>query len=206
MREMAEIGREVFVPGGEGAAIEVAAGEYLSVIDVKGQQVADFVAVRRDDAHRYSSPHQTRSALRGITLKVGDVVMDNTRTPLLRVVRDDVGVHDLLICACNPNLYMQRFEISDHRSCRVNLLGALAEYGVEDYFLPDPINLFMDTPPQPDGSFAFFDAPSKAGDRIVFEALVDVVAAVSACPFDMGPLNGGAITPIRLEVTSVLPA
>lgn len=197
--------REVTIPGAEGGAIEVQAGEYLSVVDVEGQQVADFVAVRLDDTRRYSSPHQTRSALRRITLRVGDVVMDNTRTPLLRVVRDDVGVHDLLICACNPNMYQQRFGITEHASCRMNLLGELAPYGMEDHFLPDPLNLFMDTPPQADGDFAYRDAPSKPGDRIVFEALVPVVAAVSACPFDMGPLNGPGITSIRLEVSDELP-
>lgn len=198
--------REVTVPGGEGRAIEVNAGEYLSVVDVEGSQVADFVAVQLHDVHRYVSPHQTRSYLRRITLRVGDHIVNNHREPVFEIVRDDVGVHDLLICACNPVLYKQRFNLDEHRSCRVNLLGALAPWGVEEYWLPDPINLFMDTPPQPDGAFAFHDAPSKPGDRIVLRALTDVVAAVSACPFDLGPLSGGGITPIRLEVTSAPPA
>lgn len=197
--------REVLVPGGEGRAIEVEAGQYLSVIDVDGAQVADFVAIQRADIHRYSSPHQTRSALRRITLRLGDTIANNHREPMLEVVRDDVGVHDLLICACNPNLYLQRFSITEHRSCRENMLAALAPYGVEEHWLPDPVNLFMDTPPQPNGDFAFHDAPSKPGDRIVLRALVDLVAAVSSCPFDMGPLNGGEITPIRLVVTDELP-
>jgi uncharacterized protein YcgI (DUF1989 family) len=198
--------REVTVPGGEGRAIEVNAGEFVSVVDVEGSQVADFVAVQRADVRRYVSPHQTRSSLRRITLQVGDAIVDNHREPVFEIVRDDVGIHDLLICACSPNLYKQRFNLDDHRSCRVNLLGALARYGVEEHWLPDPINLFMDTPPQPDGSFAFRDAPSKPGDRIVLRALTDVVVAVSACPFDLGPLNGGGITPIQLEVTDDMPA
>ena len=198
--------REVTVPGGEGRAIEVNAGEYLSVVDVEGSQVADFVAVQRDDVRRYVSPHQTRSYNRRIYLRDGDTIVSNYREPVFEVVRDDVGVHDLLICACNPTMYKQRFNLDEHRSCRMNLLGALAPYGVEEHWLPDPINLFMDTPPQEDGTFAFRDAPSKPGDRIVLRALTDIVAAVSACPFDLGPLNGGGITPIRLEVTDGVPS
>jgi uncharacterized protein YcgI (DUF1989 family) len=197
--------RNVTVPGGEGRAIDVNAGEYLSVIDVEGSQVADFVAVQRADVRRYVSPHQTRSTLRRINLRVGDLIVDNHREPMFEIVRDDVGVHDLLLCACSPYLYRQRYRLDDHRSCRMNLLGAFAPCGVEEHWLPDPINLFMDTPPQPDGSFAFRDAPSRPGDRIVLRAMVDVVAAVSACPFDLGPLNGGGITPIQLDVTDEIP-
>ena len=197
--------REVTVLGGEGRAIEVNEGEFLSVIDVEGSQVADFFALQRPDIRRYVSPHQTRSALRRIRLQLGDLIVNNHREPVFEIVRDDVGVHDLLICACSPNLYTQRFNLDDHRSCRMNLLEALGPYGLEEHWAPDPINLFMDTPPQPDGTFAYRDAPSKPGDRIVLRALTDVVAAVSACPFDLGPLNGGGITPIRLEVTGVMP-
>jgi uncharacterized protein YcgI (DUF1989 family) len=198
--------RDVTVPGGEGRAIEVKAGEYLSVVDVEGSQVADFVAVRLADVRRYVSPHQTRSSLRRITLRVGDMIVDNYREPVFEIVRDDVGVHDLLICACSPSMYRQRYQLDDHRSCRMNLLGALAPCGVEEHWLPDPINLFMDTPPRADGSFALRDSPSRPGDRFVLRALADVIVAVSACPFDLGPLNGGGITAIRLEVADVLPA
>jgi uncharacterized protein YcgI (DUF1989 family) len=56
----------------------------------------------------------------------------------------------------------------------------------------------MKTPPRPDGEFDFHPAPSRAGDRIVFRCLVDVVAAVSSCPMDLSPINGGRITPLRL--------
>jgi uncharacterized protein YcgI (DUF1989 family) len=202
----ARILREVVIPGAHGGAVEVNAGEYLSVIDVEGTQVADFVAVRRGDVHHYVSAHQTRSTLRRLTLQVGDQIVDNDRQPVFEIVRDDVGVHDLLLCACSPYLYQQRFGLDDHRSCRMNLLGALAAYGVEEWWLPDPINLFMDTPPLPDGTFAYNPAPSKPGDRIVLKALADVVAAVSSCPMDLSPINGGTPTALKLEVTDSMPA
>jgi uncharacterized protein len=190
--------REVLVPAAHGGAIEVQAGELLSIIDVEGSQVADFVALRRDDPRRFLSPHQTRSTLRRWTLKVGDRLVDNRREPVFEIVRDDVGVHDLFFCACSPALYLQRFGLTDHRSCRMNLLEALAPYGIEEWQVPDPINVFMRTPPRPDGEFEFHPAPSKAGDRLVLRCLTDVVAAASSCPMDLSPINGGRITPLRL--------
>ena len=190
--------REVVVPAAHGGAIEVQAGEYLSIVDLEGSQVADFVALHRGDPRRFLSPHQTRSTLRRWSLKVGDRLVDNNREPVFEIVRDDVGVHDLFFCACSPALYLQRFGLTDHRSCRVNLLEALAPHGIEEWRLPDPINVFMRTPPRPDGEFDFHPAPSKAGDRLVLRAFADVVAAVSSCPMDLSPINGGRITPLKL--------
>ena len=138
--------REVVVPAAHGAAIEVAAGEYLSIVDLEGSQVADFVAIQRGEPLMFLSPHQTRSALRRWTLKVGDRLVNNDRQPVFEIVRDDVGVHDLFFCACSPALYRQRFGLTDHRSCRINLLEALQPYGIREGQVPDPINVFMSTP------------------------------------------------------------
>jgi hypothetical protein len=84
----------------------------------------------------------------------------------------------------------------------MNLLAALAPHGIEEWQIPDPVNLFMKTPPRPDGEFDFQPAPSRPGDRIVFRCLTDVVAAVSSCPMDLSPINGGTITPLRVVVSS----
>jgi len=193
--------RSVVVPAAEGRSIAASAGEYLSVVDLEGAQVADFVALQRDERRMAVSPHQTRSSLRRLTLRVGDRLVNQNREPVLEIVRDDVGVHDLLFCACSPALYRQRFGLTDHRSCRMNIHEALASYGVDELDLPDPVNLFMKTPPRPDGEFDFHPAPSRPGDRIVFRCLVDVVAAVSSCPMDLSPINGGRITSLELVVS-----
>lgn len=193
--------REVVVPAAHGGAIEVGAGQYLSIIDLEGSQVADFVAIQRDDPRKFLSPHQTRSTLRRRTLKVGDRLVNNNREPVFEIVRDDVGIHDLFFCACSPALYLQRFGLTDHRSCRMNLLEALAPHGIEAWQLPDPINVFMSTPPKPDDEFAFNPASSKPGDRLVLRCRTDMAAAVSSCPMDLSPINGGRITPLKLVVS-----
>ena len=204
--ESASILREIVIPGAHGGAIEVAKGEYLSVIDVEGAQVADFVAVLRRDPRERISPHQTRSTNRRWTLEVGDLFVTQDREPVFEIVRDDVGVHDLFFSACSPALYTDRFNEPDHRSCRINLLEALGPYGVTDSIdVPDPINLFMDSPPLPNGEFEMRVAPSKPGDRIVLRCLEDCVVAVSACPFDHSPINGYESTSLKLEVTGDRP-
>ena len=39
-------------------------------------------------------------------------LVNQDREPVLEIVRDDVGVHDLLFCACSPALYRQRFGLT----------------------------------------------------------------------------------------------
>lgn len=192
--------REVVVPGGEGRAIEVSAGEYISIIDLEGQQVADFVAVARDDLQRFVSASQTRLILGRFSLRVGDRLVSQFGEPMFELVYDDAGTHDLLVSSCSPAMYRQRFGVAEHRSCRENLTNALAPYGVEPWYLPDPVNLFMNVSPQPDGTYRTSPGAASAGERVVFRCLVSAVVAISACPFDLGPLNGDAITPVKVVV------
>src|SRR4051794_33154595 len=110
--------REVTVPGGEGRSIEANAGEYLSIVDVEGSQVADLLVLKRDDPHTFVSSTHTRAAQRRWQLQVGDALVTQWREPLLEIVRDDVGVHDLLLPACSPAMYKQRFNLDEHASCR----------------------------------------------------------------------------------------
>src|SRR5207244_2586720 len=89
--KMSTVLREVLVPAREGRAIEVHAGEHLSLIDVEGSQVADFVAIHRTDPHRFVSVQQTRTRIFRYNLAVGDLLVDVHYEPFFELVRDDVG-------------------------------------------------------------------------------------------------------------------
>src|SRR4051812_46640432 len=67
--------REVTVPGGEGRSIEANTGEYLSIVDVEGAQVADLLVLKRADPHQFVSSTHTRSAQRRWQLQVGDALV-----------------------------------------------------------------------------------------------------------------------------------
>jgi len=60
---------------------------------------------------------------------------------------------------------------------------------------PSPLNLWMNIPVV-DGVSVEWRAPvSRAGDCVVLGAELDCVVAMSACPQDMVPINGLAMTP-----------
>jgi uncharacterized protein YcgI (DUF1989 family) len=122
------------------------------------------------------------------------------RRPLLEIVEDRVGCHDILIPACDSAFYEHRFGIADHLNCFDNLAAALAEHGVERREIPEPFNIFQNTRVDAEGYFMPLPAPSRQGDRIVLRALMDVAGALSACAHDQAPVNGDKLTPLLLVI------
>ncbi len=92
-------------------------------------------------------------------------------------------------------MYVQE-AAKEHDSCTNNLYNALAELDMaltEDprygYYTPAPFNLWMNVADSPDESgYSWVMPPTeqKAGDYCVFRAEQDCVAAMSACPWDLG--------------------
>jgi uncharacterized protein YcgI (DUF1989 family) len=121
------------------------------------------------------------------------------------LVRDDVGRHDFSFAACDERRYRLDFGVADHPNCLANLTQALQPYGFEWWRVPNPVNLFQNTPVQPDGTFGRGPAQSKAGDCVELLALIDLVVAVSACPQDLTEVNGRNPTSIGLQVLEVVP-
>jgi uncharacterized protein YcgI (DUF1989 family) len=66
--------------------------------------------------------------------------------------------------------------------------------------VPQPINIFMDIPVGKDGTLSWETATSRPGDSITFEADIDCVVVVSACPQDLVDINAGTPTPLRLLI------
>ena len=191
--------QEVLIKGGYGRRVTLSKGAMLEVINLGGEQVCDFFAFRIEDVTEALSPGNTRIILRRIFLEVGDVLFSSNINPMFEIVEDTCGVHDIIWPSCDPVVYQQHFGSNNHRSCRVNLAHAVADLGIPYSYLPDPVNLFQNTPIMSDGSIVAQTSTAKAGDKVVLRALQDVFVVASACPSESG-MNGDHITDIRLIV------
>jgi len=190
--------RRVEIPARHGAAIEVARGQVLRVIDVDGAQVGDLVCFNRDDLAERYSPQNTILFNRTIYPKVGAALVSDRGRPMMRLSADTVGVHDLICGSCSEEYYKNRLgHAAPHRSCRQNLAEAMAPWGVALRDIPFSFNVFMRWPVEPDGTVVPMAAPSRAGDYADFLAEMDLVVANSACPSDITPTNAHNPTPMR---------
>lgn len=191
---------EVLVKGGHGGRIRVDRGQLLDVVSVEDHQVCDFFGFNADNVRETLSPAHTRSALQRVFLRPGDVLYSVLRRPMFEIVEDEVGVHDFCTPQCDPERYIQNFGLALHRNCRANLAGVMADRGIPYEYLPEPFNFFQPTPIRPDGTIGLARSPVKAGQKIVLFALIDAIAAASACPQDQTVLNNHKPTDIRLVV------
>jgi uncharacterized protein YcgI (DUF1989 family) len=190
----AEMERVNILPG-RAVRFALAAGERLRVVDMEGSQVADLVAFVTDRPGVVLSASHTRVALGRTSPRAGDLLYGTERLPLLRVVTDSVGVHDLLYPCCDPERYRMLGGDGAHANCRDALAAVLPELDR----IPDPWNVFMHTVVDAMGRLEVRRPLSQAGDHVVIEAVVPITVGVSACPMDLNDCNGRAPSPIGLE-------
>lgn len=190
----------LIVPGGEARKVELRAGARLKITAPRGCQVADLIAFRTDDLAEYGSPSWTRQALMSIRLQVGDALYTNAGRPLLRLIEDNVGVHDLLAPACDEYRYRVDYGVVGHANCVANFAALMAEHGIGAHQLPDPLNVFEAVPVAADGTLGIVPSPAPPGGYALFLAELPCIVCVSACPQDLAPTNDYRVTEIELSL------
>ena len=191
---------DLVVPGGFGGPWQARAGEFITIVDLEGEQAGDFIAIVAADPAEWLSPPHCREANRSLFVRLGDALVTNRRRRVLEIVSDDVGVHDGTIPACDPTRYAVEFGVPGHRNCLENMWEAVRPWDIDIARMPEPLNLFQNTPVVGDGRIGLTDPVSRPGQRIVFRALVDLFGALSPCPQDIIPGNGLRPTPMRVVV------
>jgi uncharacterized protein len=218
------------IPARSSAAVPLAASQKLAVINTHGTQVVDFWAFATHGTSStsltsYLSMSHTRAALLTLSPVAPCTLYTNKRTPILKFISDTSGhIHDTLIAACDIHRYRQLGVPEDqyHENCSDNLRIALERdtpghtlpppFNTPDSAAPDPFNLFMNIPVQqlPDalhqsnvsagGKLSFEPTVSGKGGKVVFEAVVDCIVAMSCCPQDLVPINHGGPTECQFIV------
>jgi len=192
--------REILVPAGHGAAFAAKTGQLVEVVDLEGQQVADFIAFAERDRTEWLSTTHTRSALLRLTVRVGDTLESNWRRPMFEIMRDDVGRNDIVTSMCDDRRYRLDYGVEGHRSCRTNFTEALEPWGIAEWQMPDPFNFFQNAPIHEDRTFGNEVPTGRPGDKLVLRTLMDSIVSVSSCPQDLNPCNGFRPGPLMIRI------
>lgn len=193
------------VPGYTAKAVRVQSGSRIRVTDIRGSQIGDMFAIAAENRFEYLSPAQTRNFIRRLFPAVGEQFYTNQHRPILTFLEDhSPGPHDMLFAPCDQKMYEEVGFTGPHRNCRDNFLQATAELGLQMPLVPDPVNIFQNTPVEADGRLSIYETPSKAGDFVTFRAEIPLIFVLTACSADFGEINvnRGGSTPLRIEVFS----
>lgn len=189
--------QEYIINACSGKCIEVLAGQKITVIDIEGGQVVDFFAENAKDPDEFLSPGVTMDCNESIRLNVGNHIYSNLYQPMFQIVYDEVGEHDLLHPCCRPEMYDFFYHNGEgHPNCLENINRSLGEKRPVIH----PINLFMYSKIYEDGRISVEQPLSKAGNKIVLRAEIDMRLGVAACSVSESKCNGGRCTPIKIIV------
>lgn len=189
--------REYWIAACSGKKMEVKRGETITVIDLNGGQVVDFFAETAENPEEFLSTGVTMDCNESIKLHPGDTIYTNLYRPMLKILSDDVGEHDLLHPCCRNEMYDFFYRNGEgHPNCLDNINSALGEKRP----IITPVNLFMYTKVNSDGSFSVEAPKSKAGDKVALEALMDLTLGVAACSVSESKCNSGKCSPIRIVI------
>ena len=183
-----------------GTAFTLARGDLLTVIDPRGEQVADLLAFNADDLDEVISSGRTLDYAETIRLTAGHKLYSNRSNVMLEIVEDSVGTHDFLLTPCSVDTFRHFYpDLPVHRGCFGNLAAALEPHGVTPDRIPVAFNCFMNVPVDGEtGRLKVLPPLSRAGDRIVFQAAMDLVIGLTAC--SAPDSNGGTFKPIHYRV------
>jgi len=193
--------KRTVIPPQSGRWFRLQKGQLARVIDPEGQQVADMWAFAVNGGEvDWLSASQTRDITERLFPQPGERFYSEKGHPLLTLVEDNSPCpHDMLFPPCNTALY-ERAGLPNHPNCQDNFLGALHEAGIAVPFVPNPVNLFQNSPPQPDGRLEVLASNNPPGGNVVLRAEADVLLVLTACSVDYHPTNGDKCTAIIIEI------
>ena len=116
---------------------------------------------------------------------------------MFRILADDVGEHDLLHPCCRPEMYEFFYHNGKgHPNCLDHINTSLKERRP----IISPVNLFMYTKINADGTISVEEPLSKAGDCVTLKALMDVRLGVAACSVSESKCNAGKCSAVKIVI------
>jgi uncharacterized protein len=186
------------VPKQTGVAFRVCKGSALTIVDPQGSQVADLAAYGADDVREQFSAGRTIDFAGRIDFPVGSILYSNRSNPMFVIETDDVGRHDCLLSPCSERMFEILRGEAAHPSCHENLSKALAPYGIGEDAVLSTLNVFMNVTVRPTGEISIQPPTSRAGDRIVLRAAMDLIVGIAACSSEL--TNGGRCADVAYSV------
>lgn len=176
-------------------------GQKLKIVDIQGEQVADFICYNLHDKKEYLSSGRTIDYAETIFLTKGHSFYSNRSSIMFEMIEDTVGRHDFLLTPCSADTFRIIYgHEKPHRGCFGNLCEALKEFDITPDEIPISFNIFMNvTVDGTTGKVDVLPPKSKAGEYVVLEAKMDLIVGLTACSAEMS--NNYSFKPIGYFIT-----
>ena len=174
--------------------------QQLKIIDIEGEQVADFICYNLHDKKEYLSSGRTIDYAGTIYPGKSDPFYSNRSNIMFDITEDTVGRHDFLLTPCSAEMFQIIYGHEEpHHGCFGNICQALQHHGILPDEIPVTFNVFMNVSVDgATGKIEVLPPLSKAGDYIVIKPRMDLVVALTACSAGMS--NNFSFKPIGYQL------
>ena len=188
------------IPPQSGVAFLLKKNQRLTVTDIEGEQVSDFICYNLHDKLEYLSSGRTIDYAETIYLTKGHKFYSNRSNVMFTMIEDTVGKHDFLLTPCSAEMFRIIYGHTEpHRGCFGNLREALKEYGILPDEIPTCFNIFMNVPVDGiTGRVSVLPPLSKAGDYVILQANMDLIVGMTSC--SAGLSNNFNFKPIGYKI------
>ncbi len=185
-----------------GTSFTLKKGDLLTVVDPEGEQVSDLVAFNSEDIREVISSGRSLDYAETLFLTTGNIIYSNRSRPMLTIVEDEVGRHDFTLTPCSKDTFKIIYgDENPHQGCQGNLEQAFVGYGIAPDSIPVSFNIFMNVDfDKESGRIKVLPPQSKAGEKTVFRAEMDLIIGLTAC--SAGQSNNFKYKPIDYEIKS----
>jgi uncharacterized protein YcgI (DUF1989 family) len=188
------------IPARSGVSLIINKGQLIKIIDLEGEQVADFICYNLHDRAEFLSSGRTIDYNETIYLTKGHSFYSNRSNIMFDMIEDSAGRHDFLLTPCSSEMFRIIYGHKDpHKGCFGNLCDTLKEHGIEPDDIPTTFNIFMNVAVNGEtGKISVLPPLTKAGDHVVLEARMDLIVGLTACAAGMS--NNFSFKPIGYQV------
>ncbi len=200
----AKLSSDVVVEPGSRYALNLAAGDALTVTQIEGGQAVDLIAVAADSPRDYLSMWMSCCVNRTWKLTERHVLVSHAGRRMFTITADTCGENYSGGGYCNSALNKWWHGTPEDHTCENNIKAGLDDLGLSSVGLTGDacLNLFMKVDYQPDGAWVISESPARKGDSVRLNAQMAVAVVISNCPATRSKTNSGLTRPIRVSVAA----
>jgi uncharacterized protein YcgI (DUF1989 family) len=180
---------------GTAARFELRTDQLIQIVTLDGRQAAEMIAFRADDPSERLSTAATRAKNKSILIEAGKKLYSSRFAPMLELVTDTVGRHDLLMASSEPTRPAMP-DLDNDAELTHPFIEALNGQGATLDSVLEPVNWFANVSIKAKGELEVGESLAEPNDTVVLKALTDLVVVVGARP----NMAGTGITPSDILV------
>lgn len=201
---------EETIPGGGYASRILKRGMRLRLTNLKGDTCANLLVYNADRPFERLNVADTIKVQWNGYLGHGKLLLSDMGRSLMSITLDTCGQHDTFAGASNPKTNVAKYgngaNYTPHPNARERFLIALAKHGLGKSDVMPNINLFKSVRIAKDGTMAWVENASKAGDVVELRADMNVLVVIANTPHVLDPRPVYMATPLRITAYRGEPA